>query len=294
MHYDLSLLIQGVFGYGVIIMVALGFQILFSTSRMFHFVYAGLYVFIIYMAYWAQRLHLSLWEGVILATAAVLLLTAMMERLVYRPMRARGSSPLVILIASLGMLTALQNILALAFGSQPIILRTPNLLAGRIVLAGFPLSRIEFGQIVADVVVFVLVFAALRWTGLGIQVRGVADDPYRARLLGVDVNRIIMLVLLLSSLILVPVAILDGMNTGGGPYSGTSTLLIASIIAFVGGIGSISGTVIVGILTGVISGVSLLLVPSQWTVVIVFAVLILAILARPVGITSSAKARRAV
>lgn len=294
MHYDLSLVIQGILGYAVTIMVALGFQLVFSTSRMFHFAYAGLYMLIIYMAYWAQGFSLPLYDQVLVATAMVLASTAIMEYLVYRPMRKRGSSPLVILIASLGMLTALQSGVALGFGSQPIILKTPHLLAGKLVIAGFSLSRLEFAQIVADVVVFAVVFAILRWTGFGIRVRGVADDAYRAGLMGVNVNRVIIAVLFLGSLMLVPVALLDGMNIGSTPYGGTTTLLVASIIAFVGGIGSISGTMIVGVLTGVVSGVSLLVVPSQWTLLIVFAVLLLAILARPVGILTSVKGRRAV
>lgn len=294
MHYDLALVIQGILGYGVIIMVALGFQLIFSTSRMFHFVYAGFYTLIIYMTYWAERLHLGLAAGVVVAVVSVLVVTALSELFIYRPMRRRRSSPLVILIASLGMLTALQSIIVLAFGSQPITLQTPQLLSGHMAIAGFQFSRIEFSQIVADVAVFAAVFAVLRWTGFGIQIRSVADDAAQARMVGVNVNRVILIVLMLGSLILIPVALLDGMNVGGDPYGGTTTLLIASIIAFVGGIGSMAGTMIVGLLSGVISGVSLLVIPSQWTVLVVFAVLVAAILVRPVGIMASAGGRRSV
>lgn len=294
MHYDLSLLVQGILGYGVIIIVALGFQLIFSTSRMFHFAYAGLYVMVIYIAYWAQELGLPIVGQILITSVFIIAATAIMEYLVYRPMRRRGSSPLVILIASLGMLVTLQNSIAIAFGSQPVLLNTPKLLSGSVVIAGFDLSRIEFGEIIADVIVFCIVFAVLRWTPFGIKVRGVADDSNRARLMGVNVDRIILSVLSLSSLILVPVAVLDGMNTGAEPYSGTTTLLIASIVTFVGGIGSISGTMVVGILTGIVSGLSLLIVPSQWTVFVVFAVLLAAILARPTGILSSIQGKRAV
>ena len=294
MHYDFSLIIQGILGYGVTIIVALGFQLVFSTSRMFHFAYIGLYSLIIYMAYWAQGLSMPLYAQILIGTATAVAATAVMEYLVYRPMRKRGSSPLVILIASLGMLTALQNGIALGFGSQPVILTTPHFLAGKFVIGGFALSRLEFAQIIADVLMFAIIFVILRWTGFGILVRGVADDANRSGMMGVDVNRVIIAVLVMGTLMLVPVAILDGMNTGATPYGGTTTLLVASIIAFVGGIGSISGTMIVGLLAGIISGVSLLIVPSEWTVLIVFAALLLAILARPIGIMSSVKGRRTV
>lgn len=280
----IQLAVVGLLGSGVSIVIALGFQLIFSTSRMFHFAYAAVYAFGIYMVYFGASHGQPLWISLLMAAAAVLLITALMELFVYRRMRRQRASQLAILIASLGMLIGLQNLMALFFGNEDLSIPTPGWLRGNVSIGGVAGSRTQLAEIVLDVLIYTLLAVVLRRTAFGKDVRAVADDPMRAELLGVDVNRVIMGVLLIGTLITVPIAALAGMDTGVTPYASTDVLLVASIIVFVGGLGSMTGTFVVAVVIGILSGLILEVLPSQWSEAFSYGVLVAAVLIRPRGI----------
>lgn len=281
----LQLAVVGLLGSGVTIMVSLGFQLIFSTSRMFHFAYAAVYALATYSVYAAISHGLPLAAGIFVALAVALLATALMEWLVYRFMRRQGASQLAILIASLGMLTVLQSAMALKFSDETVSIPTPAWLQGSLSVAGISMSSVKLAELVLAAAAYFLLAVVLRRTAFGIQVRAVADDRERARMLGINTNRVIMGVLLLGTAILVPTAALAGMDIGVTPYASTEILLVASIIVFVGGLGSMTGTFAVAVGIGLLSGLVLEFLPSQWTDAFSFALLVAAVLIRPQGLS---------
>lgn len=290
----LQLGLVGLLGSSVTIMLALGFQLIFSTSRMFHFAYAAVYAIGVYAVYLFSRHGVPLWLDLVLSAVVVLVLTIVMERLVYRRMRHQGASQLAILIASLGMLIILQSLMALQFGNVDLSVPTPSWLSGSVAFGGINASRVRLAELIVDLVTFGLLLLILRRTSFGKRVRAVADDATRAGMLGVEVDRVILGVLLLGTVVLVPIGALAGMDTGITPYASTDVLLLASIIVFVGGLGSLSGTLVVGVMVGILTGVVLKLIPTEWTESFAYALLVATILVRPRGIFFRLNRARAV
>lgn len=288
--YFAQLVVTGLGSAAASVMIALGFQLIFATTRIFHFVYAAIYSLAAYLIYASvKQLGLVLPVALVVAAVVVLALTAAIELLVYRPMRRRDARVLPILIASLGLLTALQSVMAIVWGNINVVASAPAVLGGAISVGGLAVRRIVAAEVVLVLVVFGLLLLMLRTTRFGKQVRAVADDAARARMLGLDVDRVFIGTFLVGTLILVPMAALQVMDAGVTPYGATDILLIASIIAFVGGIGSLTGALITGLGVGVLSGIALVVVPSAWIEALTYAALTLVILVRPVGLFGQAR-----
>ena len=280
-----QLLVTGLASSSAMVMVALGFQLIFATTRIFHFVYAGLYSLAGYLVYaGVKQLGLPLPLALVISGALTLGLTGAFELLVYRPMRRRQSSVLAILIASLGLLTALQSVMAIVWGNVNLVAPTPPVLSGGFQIGSLAMQKIAVAEFVLVLTVFALLVLMLKTTRFGKEVRAVADDAPRASLIGLNVDRVFIGTFLAGTLIIVPMAALQVMDTGMSPYGATDILLVASIVAFVGGIGSLTGALVTGLGVGILSGVALTVVPSAFVEALSYAVLTLVILIRPVGL----------
>jgi branched-chain amino acid transport system permease protein len=290
----LTYLILGLMTSGVTITFAVGFQLVFSTTDIFHFVYAALYTLGAYVVFSISRDHVPLLLAGVIAVVAVGVVSAAIELVVYRPMRRRHAERLAILIASLGMLTILQGIMAIVWGNVTLIIPTPAALRGGIMLFGTQVPMIDVAEMVAATVIFLAIKVFVLRHPIGQIMRAVADDPARARIIGIPVDRTYLYAFIVGGAVLVPMAVLDGMNVGITPYASTDTFLLASIVVFVGGIGSLGGTFIASLAIGMISGALLNAVPSEWITAATYAVLTAAILIRPQGIAGWAERQGAV
>lgn len=263
--------------------VAITFAYVYTTTGIFHVAHAGIYTFSAYVAWYLTTLGVPF----ILATAGAIVVSAavgmLIQRGIYQPLAERGASPLVMLIASLGLLAILQNIVAIAF--------SPNILQFS---SGWRLQIVNVGGIflsypqVAIILTSFLIFGGLMWfnsaTLMGQRIRAVASNPQFAAIARLKPRRVFVVVLgIASGLVAVP-SILTGVDQAIQPYTSILVLLTAVIAVIAGGIGSMPGAFVIAIVISMIQTVVLLYVPGKWSISLTYAVFIIFILLMPTGL----------
>ncbi|MCA9352474.1 branched-chain amino acid ABC transporter permease [Patescibacteria group bacterium] len=268
-------------------LVGLGFFMIYRTVKFFDLGYGALTAFGGYMMYWLLTL---LSVPTYIAIIGTLLLTAMlaliMNRLVYRPLRARGSSNMVLLVASLGLFTAIQAIIAILFTSQfkTITIRS---LQETVTLFGAFITHTQLLMIAVTIIVFIGLSVLLRMTRFGASIRAIGDDEEVAKIVGVNTKNIVSWVFIIAGAIAGTAGLLVGLDTGIEPTMGMQLLLKAVIAVIIGGVGRMYGVVIGAFLLAFIENIAVWHLSGEWKDVVAFSVLILFLLFKPKGITGA-------
>jgi len=266
-------------------LVALGFNLIYGATKFFNLAHGvmaavGGYAFL----YFAKTLGLNINIAVIIGVALAGLVGYGLDKLIYLPLRKRKASNMVLLVASLGVFTALQAIFAILFTSQFRTL-SQNIGAQRIFEV--------FGGVITQTQLIILVSAILIMTGLvlllyktqfGKAVRAISDDEEVARIVGINTNKIIGYVFFIGSAIAGLAGILVGFDTGIEPTMGLGLLLKGVIASIVGGVGNIYGGVLGAFLLGFIENFGIWKISGEWKDTIAFALLIMFLIFRPRGI----------
>jgi branched-chain amino acid transport system permease protein len=229
----------------------------------------------------AGILLLALVPGMLVAG----LVAVFVERVAYRPLRRRGAPRLSYLISAIGMSFFLSNLVLVWRGRDPETY--PQTLAPRPV---FKLGAVDV--INSDVVVFVVALAMMialemfvRRTRTGRSIRAVAQDAEAAALMGVSIDRVITITFLIGGLLAGAAGILFGYSFGRTRFDiGFLPGIKAFTAAVLGGIGSIRGALVGGLLLGVIENVGAGCFGSQWRDVIAFVILVGVLMFRPTGV----------
>jgi branched-chain amino acid transport system permease protein len=234
--------------------------------------------------YFAKNLGLPISVAVLLGIALAAVVGYALERTVYRPLRARKASGMVLLVASLGVFTALQAIIAILFTSQ---FRTLAGLIGDtsiIHIGSAVITDIQAWIISSAVAVLIGLWFVLTKTSFGRAVRAISDDEEVSKIVGIDTNKIIGGVFIIGSAIAGFAGILTGFDTGIEPTMGLPLLLKGVIAAIVGGMGSVPGAFLGAFLLGFAENFGIWHISGEWKDAIAFVILILFLLFRPQGI----------
>ena len=212
------------------------------------------------------------------------MLGVVIERVAYRPLR--GASPLAVLITAIGVSYLLQNVALLIFGSNSrqftsVIDIPPLKLAG----GQLSISSVTIVTIISSIVIMAVLTAFINKTKMGQAMLAVSEDRGAATLMGIDVNRTIAVTFAIgSALAAIAGVLLCSAYPSLTPYTGSMPGIKAFVAAVFGGIGSIPGAMIGGIILGIIENLSKAYISSQLADAIVFSVLIIVLLVRPTGI----------
>ena len=265
-------------------LIALGFSLVASVGRFFHFAHGAVFTIGAYLTFLlASQFGLPLSLSIPLAIGLGSVLGCLMELCVYRPLRRKGASPLILLLASLGMYIVLENVVSLAFGNEVRVMRLGPVEEG-ITIAGGRLSSPQILVVCASVLLVSAVSLLMGKTAAGRRMRAVASDPYLARVSGIDSDRVILWTLGLGSALAASAGILVALDVGMVPTMGTNALLMGVAVTIVGGIGSIPGAAMGGLLLGLVQHLSTWKIGPQWQDAIAFGILLMFLLLRPCGI----------
>ena len=279
----LQLAVNGVVVGSIYALVAVGFALIFATTRLFHFAHGGVYALAAYVIYFAkQTLKQDIIVGLLLAIVAAVAVGVAIELVVYWPLRRLGATPLVILIGSLGVMIFLQNFLAMTFGTDG------KSLGSGVVVEGYHvgplvLTPLQIITVVAAAALFALLQLYLRKTKTGKAIRAVANNSAMAQVVGINPNRIFLLAFAIGSALAAPASLLVSLHTGLTPSMGMLAILVAAIAVIVGGVGSIPGAALGALLIGITENVGVWQIPSEWQSSIAFGVLLVFIVFRPTG-----------
>jgi branched-subunit amino acid ABC-type transport system permease component len=267
-------------GYGLL---AVSFSLIYNTGRFFHFTHGVVYTAAAYITFWlVSSPRIGAPYAVAAAVAGAALLGGAIEVFVYRPLRARRGSPAVLLLASLGLATALQNVLTVVFGEG--LKSLPQSEWEVLTVLGARLTTHQILMITVSCAAAGLIALVLRYTGFGRSLRAVADDPELALISGIDCDRMILLSFLAGSALAGVAGVLAAYDIGLWPTMGFSPLLAGVVGMVVGGVGNTKAGFLGGLVVGLVQQFGAWVIPSGWQDTVVFAILTILLVVRPHGI----------
>lgn len=282
----INYLISGISLGSVYAIIALGYTMVYGIAKMLNFAHGDVIMIGAYTVYTvASTLGMNPWVGVLLSVVVCTVLGMLIERVAYKPLR-RAASPLAVLITAIGVSYLLQNVALLIFGANTISFASVIGWKG-ISLAGGKLniSGVTIVTIVTCIVIMAALMSFIRYSKAGQAMLAVSEDKGAAQLMGINVNGTIALTFAIGSgLAALAGVLLCSAYPSLTPYTGAMPGIKAFVAAVFGGIGSIPGAMIGGILLGIIEILSKAYISQQLADAIVFAVLIIVLLVKPTGI----------
>ena len=281
----INYLINGVSLGSVYAIIALGYTMVYGIAKMLNFAHGDIIMIGSYVVFvTVSSMGLPPVLGVLLAVAACTLLGVVIERVAYKPLRS--ASPLAVLITAIGVSYLLQNVALLIFGADTksftSVVKIPalKLADGQLNITGETIATI-----LSCIVIMVCLMAFINRTRAGQAMLAVSEDKGAATLMGINVNGTIALTFAIgSALAAIAGVLLCSAYPSLTPYTGSMPGIKAFVAAVFGGIGSIPGAFIGGVLLGVIEILSKAYISSQLSDAIVFSVLIIELLVKPTGI----------
>ena len=280
----LSYLVSGISLGSVYAIIALGYTMVYGIAKMLNFAHGDVIMVGGYVSLLAMSsLGLPWWLALPLAMLACTVLGVVIEGLAYRPLRAAPS--LAVLITAIGVSYLLQNSALLIFGANPKVY-TP-IVSGAIKLFDGRLS-VSYVSLLTVAACLVIMAGLTLFTGkskMGKAMRACSEDKGAAQLMGINVNRTISITFAIgSALAAIAGVLLCSSYTSLMPTTGSMPGIKAFTAAVFGGIGSIPGAFLGGILLGLIESMAKAYISTQLANSIVFAVLIIVLLVRPAGL----------
>ena len=283
MTHFIQTLISGLSLGSIYALIALGYTMVYGIAKMLNFAHGdiimiGAYAGIIAVA----QMGLPPLIGVLLSILICALLGVLIEFLAYKPLRQ--APPLSVLITAIGVSYFLQNLALILFGSQqkayPTIVQLGQVTIGSVTIDGVTILTL----LVTALIMVVLSFFINR-TRMGKAMRAVSEDKAAAALMGISVNRTISITFAIGSALAAVASIFYGMSyIYIKPTTGAMPGIKAFTAAVFGGIGSVPGAMLGGILLGIIEQLSKTYISTLWADAIVFGVLVLVLVVKPTGL----------
>ena len=282
----INYLISGISLGSVYAIIALGYTMVYGIAKMLNFAHGDVIMvgaFTVYTV--ASRMGMNPVLGVLLSVVVCTLLGMLIERVAYKPLR-QAASPLAVLITAIGVSYLLQNLALLIFGANTksftsvIPWKGIQLAGGKISISGVTIVTIA-----VCIIIMIALTSFIRYSKAGQAMLAVSEDKGAAQLMGINVNGTIALTFAIGSgLAALAGVLLCSAYPSLTPYTGAMPGIKAFVAAVFGGIGSIPGAMIGGILLGIIEILSKAYISQQLSDAIVFAVLIIVLLVKPTGI----------
>jgi branched-chain amino acid transport system permease protein len=279
----LQLLVTGVVTGCSLGVVAISFSLVYATTKIFHVAHAGIYTLGGYLAWSLVVYGAPVLVAVVVAIAACAALGALIQSQLYARLERRRATHLVVLIASLGVLAVMQNIIAAIY--TPNILQFPVEWNRRMVsLGAVRLNYTQILTIVTSLAAYVGTMLFAHRTILGKRIRAVASNPMLADITRLQPQNVYIYVIAIASALVCLPGVLVPLDLGLQPYNGVTPLLTATIAMIAGGVGSITGAFVLSVAIAVVQNLSLLVMPGEWSIGVTFFIFVIFMLFRPTGL----------
>ncbi len=285
-----QLLVSGVETGALYALTAAGFALIFGATRIFHFAHGATYALAGYAFVFASRLGLAWPLGGLFALLVAIGFGLFLESAVYRPIQRHHGAFFTVFVAAFGVVIVVQSLIELSFGRAFVVISTPLTRAHEI-LPGLYIARVFWVAIAVAIVLFALLGSFLARARTGIGLRALSENPDLLRAFGLSARRLSALAFALGSALVVPGAVLGAATTGLSPGVGAHVMLISLAASVVGGIGSLRGAALAGLLLGIVETMVVAFLDTQWSEAAGFVVLFVFILVRPSGLFGAAVAR---
>ena len=273
-----QILLNSVISALLLSLVAIGFNLIFNATKVFHLAHGAMYVSAVYALYsfnnyFSQFLPfvISVFVSIILSLILISILIVVTEILVYRPLYKKNVNPAISLISSLGVYLLVVNLVIFFFGNESVSLHS-NI---KIVVSNdyFKLTDIELMHLIVSVVLLgAVVF--LSKSKFYTQIRAVTDNYPVAEKFGINVQRTRFVALIAGTILVGVAGIMKGYEIAMEPNVGLTIVLTASVAVIVGGVNSLKGTIIACFIIALIDNYSVKFLSAQWKEMLTYTLLI--------------------
>jgi branched-chain amino acid transport system permease protein len=266
---------------GALLMIlSSGLALIYGLRGVMNFAHGALYMAGAYLAY-ATTAQWSFWLALILAPLGLAVLGAVIELVFFRRLQHR--SPIEVGLITFGFALVIQRIIVLIWGEGTLPVPAPHALAGTSTFLGtsYPTYRLFIIGVAAVMAAALVLWLQRSRTGL--HIRAASHDTETSRVLGINTDRVSLVVVCLGAALAGLAGTLAGPYVSAQPGMGQTILITVLIVVVVGGIGSIAGAMIAGLALGLLQTMGTVWVPSV-AVLVPYAALIAVLLWRPTGI----------
>ena len=283
MTHFIQTLISGLSLGSIYALIALGYTMVYGIAKMLNFAHGDIIMIGAYAGIIAVgQMNLPPLAAVLISILICALLGVLIEFLAYKPLRQ--APPLSVLITAIGVSYFLQNLALILFGSQQKAYPTLAVMS-HYTISGVTVDGISILTLLVTAVIMVVLTFFINKTRLGKAMRAVSEDKAAASLMGISVNGTITLTFAIGSALAAVASIFYGMSyVYIKPTTGAMPGIKAFTAAVFGGIGSVPGAMLGGILLGVIEQLSKTYISTLWSDAIVFGVLVLVLVVKPTGL----------
>ena len=290
MHVDFStsemflqFIINGLITGVLYSLLAIGFALVYNTTRIFHIAAAGIYVFAAYM-FWlfVALLGLPLLSSAIVAIILTMGLSILTEVAVYRPLKKKKASLNIAMIASIGVMTVIVNLIAMFFGNETKVVS--NVIQQPLVLGELIITVPQLWQLLAGSLLISVFLVVLYWTNWGVKLRAISTDETLFEVLGYNTRSMRTVVFLMSGLFFGTASCLTVYDVGMDPNMGMTVLINAIVAMIIGGVGRLGTCIIGGLTLGILQSLVVYQFSSNWQNAVTFLLLLILLFLRPQGI----------
>jgi branched-chain amino acid transport system permease protein len=277
----LQLLIYGVVLGSIITLGAIGVSLIFGILRFANFSHGdmmtvGAYFGLVCVA----TLKLPMYVAFPVAFVGMIVLSLVIDRILYRPLRRRA--PVILLISSFGTALILRSLIQLIWGPSNQVYQQGIQLP--IVVAGLRIKPDQITIVLGALALVVLLHLFLQRTRIGKAMRAMADNVDLARVTGIDTERVVTWTWVIAAVLACAAGIFLGMDTRLHPVMGWHLLLPVFAAAILGGIGKPYGAIVGGMVIGIVQEYSTLVLSPAYKPAVAFALMVVMLIVRPTGI----------
>jgi branched-chain amino acid transport system permease protein len=271
-------------------MVAIGFNLIFNATKVFHLAHGAMYVSAVYATFMFNNLlrlvlpqAASIVASVILSLLLISVLIVIVEYLIYRPLYRKNVNPTISMISSLGVYLLVVNVIAFFFGNESVSLNNNY----RIVTSNayFKLTDVELIHLTVSVVLISVVLLLSR-TRFYTHIRAVTDNYSVAEKFGINVQQTRFVALIAGTVLVGAVGIMRAHEVAIDPHVGLTITLAASVAVIVGGVNSLAGTIVACFVIALIENFSVKVLTAQWKDMLTYTLMIAVLIFYQQGLIS--------
>jgi branched-chain amino acid transport system permease protein len=284
MSLALQLLINGLIAGAVYALVASGFSLIYSTTKFIHFAHGAVVAFSSYFLYlFFNLVGINFWFSIVLSLICAVLLGVLINRIIYKRLRAKNASGVILLLASFAVLILLESLILLFFGADVKSLGYIKIQKG-LEIFGAIITPLQIVILAVSLFLLLALFVFMKKTRIGKAIRAVSDNKDVAEIVGIPSERIYDYSFAIGSLIAGIAGILIGLEQNLYPVMGTGLMIKGFVGAIIGGIGSVPGAILGSFLLGLAENFGIWYLPSGYKDAIAFVILFVFLLFRSQGI----------
>jgi len=269
--------------YILLLIVGFSFSIMYYSAKFFHFAHAITLTISAYFTYlFSIQLNLPQLISIPLAIICAIVTGILPEITLYKQLRKRNASPMILMLASLGIYIVLQNLISLLWGDDTKSIRTGEVKVGNEFLGAY-ITDIQIITIAVCLTLFITCILFMKHSRIGRNIRAVASNPELSNIVGIPSDRVILQAFGIGSALAAIAGILIAFDTDMRPTMGFSWLLYGVVAMIIGGVGSNLGLAGGALLLATAQHLAAYYIGSQWMDAVAYIILILFLIAKPLG-----------